>query len=111
MQERTKNIMKAVHQNWNQLASDCIQIALVCGTIGIALKFITFFNHWVYFPAFPNVLDSAFLITAILYFAYAARKRIHKNQTYQTYMPSHIQIQANLPLQEPDSTEEELTAQ
>lgn len=37
--------MKAVHQNWNQLANDCIQIALVCGTIGIALKFTTFFNQ------------------------------------------------------------------
>jgi hypothetical protein len=101
--------MKSVHQNWNQLGSDCLQIAFVCGTIGIALKFLTFFNHWVYFPTFPNVLDSAFLITSILYFAYAARKRIHKNQMY-TKQYSSIQMQANIDIQEPDSLEEELTA-
>ena len=99
--------MKAVHQNWNQLANDCIQIALVCGTIGIALKFITFFNQWVYFPTFPNVLDSAFLITAILYFAWAARKRIRKNETYA--IPK-MQMQANIEVEEPN-TIEEITAQ
>lgn len=92
--------MKAVHQNWNQLANDCIQIALVCGTIGIALKFTTFFNQWVYFPVFPNMLDSAFLITAILYFAYTARKRLTiKPAKIYSYAPQ-IQMQANLPLPE-----------
>jgi hypothetical protein len=66
--------MKVIHQRWSELIQDGIQISLVCGTIGIALKFLTFFNHWVYFPSFPNVLDSTFLIVAILYFAWTARR-------------------------------------
>jgi len=104
-----KHAMKAMHQNWGELANDCVQVALVCGTIGIALKFITFFNHWVYFPTFPNVIDSAFLITAILYLAFAARRRTRKmNQFYQTYRASNIHFQANLPLPE---EEQEVTAQ
>ncbi len=93
--------MKAMHQNWSELANDCIQIVLVCGTIGIALKFITFFNNWVYFPTFPNVLDSAFLITSILYLAFSARRRTHKmKQFYKNYQASSIHFQANLPLPE-----------
>lgn len=92
--------MKAMHQNWGQLANDCIQIALVCGTIGIALKFITFFNQWVYFPTFPNVIDSAFLITAILYLAVAARKRSKTNRFYESIRASSIEFQANLPFPE-----------
>jgi hypothetical protein len=67
--------MKAVHTRWSDLLNDCIQIALVCGTIGIALKFVTFFNQWVYFPTFPNFLDSTFLIIATIYLAWNARKR------------------------------------
>lgn len=98
--------MKAVHQNWNQLANDCIQIALVCGTIGIALKFTTFFNQWVYFPAFPNMLDSAFLITAILYFAYTARKRLKITSKVYGYAPQ-IKMQANLLI--PEETSEIIT--
>jgi len=66
--------MKAIHNRWNDLLTDCLQIALVCGTIGIALKFITFFDQWVYFPTFPNFLDSTFLITSITYLAWKARK-------------------------------------
>jgi hypothetical protein len=92
--------MKSVHQNWNQLANDLVQIALVCGTIGIALKFTTFFNQWVYFPAFPNMLDSAFLITAILYFAYTARKRLHMKPAKTFSYTPQIQMQANLPVPE-----------
>jgi len=66
--------MKAMHSCWNELANDCIQIILVCGTIGIALKFTTFFNHWVYFPSFPNILDATFLIFTALYLTWKARK-------------------------------------
>lgn len=67
--------MKVIHNNWNQLVNDCVTIVFVCGTIGVALKFATFFNQWVYFPSFPNMLDSAFLISAVTYFAWKTRKR------------------------------------
>jgi hypothetical protein len=43
--------------------------------LAIALKFITFFDQWVYFPTFPNFLDSTFLIIAATYLAWKARKR------------------------------------
>jgi hypothetical protein len=83
--------MKAVHNRWSDLLNDCIQIALVCGTIGIALKFITFFNQWVYFPTFPNLLDSTFLIISIVYFAWKARKhnpqRTEKQVTFNPSKP------------------------
>jgi hypothetical protein len=72
--------MKALHNRWNDLAKDCLQIVLVCGTIGIALKFITFFDQWVFFPTFPNFLDSSFLITAVIYLGYKARKNSRKIQ-------------------------------
>ena len=50
--------------------------ALCFGTIGIAAKFTTFFDHWVYFPLFPNTLDSLFLvISAVYFFVYIMRKK------------------------------------
>jgi hypothetical protein len=65
--------MKTLHRNWNELTNDCVLIALLTGTIGIALKFVTYFNQWVYFPAFPNTLDSAFLIISAGYLAWRAK--------------------------------------
>lgn len=50
-------------------------ILSVCGTIGIALKFITFFEHWVFFPLWPNICDSVFLICAILYTTWLVIRR------------------------------------
>jgi len=70
--------MKTLHRNWNELLNDCIQITLVCGTIGIALKFIAFFDQRVYFPTFPNLLDSAFLIISVTYLAWKARKHTRR---------------------------------
>ena len=67
--------MKSIHNSKNELFHDCIKIAAVAGTIGIALKFVTFFNQWVYFPSFPNALDSTFLITAVGYLAWSSRRR------------------------------------
>lgn len=66
--------MKTMHRNWSELLNDCIIIMLVCGTIGIALKFTTFFDKWVYFPSFPNVLDAAFLILSTSYLTWKAQK-------------------------------------
>ena len=70
--------MKTIHENWNALLDDCLQIALICGTIGISLKFITFFDKWVFFPSFPNILDSTFLILSVLYLTWKIRKNSRK---------------------------------
>ena len=67
--------MKALHNNRADLFHDCMRIIFLCGTIGIAVKFVTFFNQWVYFPSFPNVLDSTFLIAAVAYLTWNSRKR------------------------------------
>ncbi|MFA5365199.1 MAG: hypothetical protein WC325_08480 [Candidatus Bathyarchaeia archaeon] len=66
--------MKTLHTNWSALANDCMLIILLCGTVGIALKFTTFFNHWVYFPSFPNILDATFLIFSVIYLTWKARR-------------------------------------
>jgi hypothetical protein len=66
--------MKAIHNNYSQLLHDCMLIVFVCGTIGIAIKFATFVNQWVYFPSFPNVIDASFLILAVSYLAWKSRK-------------------------------------
>jgi hypothetical protein len=67
--------MKALHSSDNELLHDCMLIVFSCGIIGIAIKFVTFVNQWVFFPSFPNVLDSAFLISAAGYFAWTSLKR------------------------------------
>jgi hypothetical protein len=59
--------IKAIRNRRSDLLNDYIQIALVCGTIGIAPKFIPFFDQWVYFPTFPNLLDSTFIIISVIY--------------------------------------------
>ena len=60
--------MKASDKSWKEVLSNGLMVAFFFGTVGIALKFVTFFNHWVYFPSFPNSLDSAFLILGSTYF-------------------------------------------
>jgi hypothetical protein len=70
--------MKALHRNWNELANDCMIIMLLTGTVGIALKFITFFDQWVFFPSFPNTLDSAFLIISVAYLGWRAKCARHR---------------------------------
>jgi hypothetical protein len=66
--------MKAMHRNWKELLNDCVLLILVSGTIGIALKFTTFFDKWVYFPSFPNVLDTSFLIFSVVYLVWKIKK-------------------------------------
>jgi len=63
-----------IPKTWRQLANYCILIMFVSGTIGIALKFTTFFDRWVYFPWFPNVCDAAFLILSVLYLLWKSIK-------------------------------------
>jgi hypothetical protein len=38
------------------------------------LKFTTLFDHWLFFPLFPNILDALFLVVSVLYLAYQAHK-------------------------------------
>ncbi len=59
--------MKAMYQRWSNVISDSLLLMFVTGTVSIALKFATFINRWVYFPSFPNALDSTFLIVAVVY--------------------------------------------
>jgi hypothetical protein len=72
--------MKALYEAKNELLHDCMLTIFACGTIGIAIKLVTFVNQWVFFPSFPNALDSAFLISATAYFAWASRSRRKKHQ-------------------------------
>ncbi len=58
--------MKVVYDSWRKLFNDCIIVMFVSGTIGIALKFITLFDKYVFFPSFPNIFDSNFLMSAVV---------------------------------------------
>jgi cytochrome c oxidase assembly factor CtaG len=66
--------MKALHRNWNELIHDCMIVVLLTGTVGIALKFTTFFDKWVYFPSFPNICDAAFLILSVAYLTWLVKR-------------------------------------
>lgn len=66
--------MKTMYRNWKELLNDCILIVLASGTIGIALKFTTFFDKWVYFPSFPNIIDATFLIFTVIYLVWKIKK-------------------------------------
>ncbi len=35
--------------------------------LGLAFGFMRYFNHWVYFPIFPNILDSFVMIAIGIY--------------------------------------------
>jgi hypothetical protein len=55
---------------------DLCLISLSCaGIIGIALKFTAFWDHWVFFPWWPNLFDSVFLSAGALYLSFRALKR------------------------------------
>jgi hypothetical protein len=63
-----------MYKNWKDLVGDLLVVLSVTGTIGIALKFITFFDKWVFFPSFPNIFDSTFLILAVLYLVWKMKR-------------------------------------
>lgn len=69
--------LKELHKNWQSLACDLLLIACIAGTIGIALKYVSYFNNWVWFPTFPNIFDSTFLIfsVCVVYFLGSSKKR------------------------------------
>lgn len=73
--------MKASDKSWKEILINGLTVTFFFGTVGVALKFVTFFNHWVYFPSFPNFLDSAFMILGSTYFVVYivySRRRLEK---------------------------------
>ena len=38
-------------------ASNLSLLVFSFGTVGVALKLVTFYGHWVFLPMFPDVLD------------------------------------------------------
>jgi hypothetical protein len=66
--------MKWIPKTRKELLNNCVILMLACGTAGIALKFTTFFNKWVFFPFFPNILDTAFLILSVIYLSLRSKK-------------------------------------
>ena len=44
--------------------SPMVEILLGSGIFAIGLKFASYWDHWVYFPSFPNVVDTMFLSLA-----------------------------------------------
>jgi hypothetical protein len=67
--------MKALHKSWRLLFHDLLLVTAVLGTVGIALKFTVYFDRWVWFPWFPNVLDSVFLLCALAVVFYEGWRR------------------------------------
>ena len=63
-----------MYKRWKDLIGDLLVVLSVAGTIGIALKFITFFDKWVFFPSFPNIFDSTLLILAVLYLTWKMKR-------------------------------------
>ena len=66
--------MKPFHQTRKSLVEDLLFIILVSGTVGIALKFTTFFENWVYFPIFPNIPDAMFLVLLVVYLFWRTKR-------------------------------------
>lgn len=59
---------KELHESWLSLGNDLLMIGLSCASVFIALKFTVFFEHWVYFPFWPNICDSVTLLCTVAYF-------------------------------------------
>ena len=74
--------MKLEYKTSKALVVDLLTVLLISGTIGIALKFVTFqiiLNEnlvsgnlltGLFFPYFPNLLDSLFLISSVTFLAW-----------------------------------------
>lgn len=58
-----------------ELAVKALVVILAAGTVGIALKFTTYFEKWVWFPIWPNAVGAAFLIATALTLAYLGLRR------------------------------------
>ena len=65
--------MKVVNGTFRKFLNNCFIVVLVSGTIGIALKFLAYFNHWIYFP---NIFDSMFLVISAVYLGSRAFRKV-----------------------------------
>ncbi len=50
-----------------KFANFCLVILSVSGIVGFSFGFGKWFDNWVFLPAFPNALDSAFLAFSAAY--------------------------------------------
>lgn len=61
--------------SWKKVIELCSISLVASGICGIALKLSRFFDCWVYFPRWPNIVDVAFLIGGSMYLAYLGLRR------------------------------------
>jgi hypothetical protein len=59
---------------WRRFLKIAIPLWLSVGMLAIVLKFSTFLDHFVMFPAIPDVFDLLFLALAAVYIMYQAAK-------------------------------------
>ena len=64
--DRLKTRLLVSRLSWNLV----FIVACLGGVVGIAIKFVMLFDQWLYFPFFPNIFDSIFLIVAVIYLSY-----------------------------------------
>lgn len=62
-------------QSKRELLENCLSIAAILGICGIAFKFPSYFDQWVYFPSFPNICDSIFLVLSACWLGVKIWKR------------------------------------
>jgi hypothetical protein len=76
--KKLKHKRKEMFRTWRSLVDTLVTLIAVFGTIFIALKYCTFFDHWVYFPLWPNVVDSIVLILACLWLSRYPQKLVRE---------------------------------
>jgi len=64
-----------IPRTWNKVLELSSILVVWFGITGIALKLCYFWGHVVYFPLWPNVLDSLFLVLGALYLAIKGLKK------------------------------------
>lgn len=72
--DQVDKMERFMYKNWKDLFGDLLAVLFISGTIGFALKFSTYFDKLVYFPSFPNIFDSTFLIAAVLYLGWKMKR-------------------------------------
>ena len=62
-----KNRFKKEQMSNKKAIHELLTIISVCGIFWIAIKFMVYFDHTVYFPFFPNIGDSITLILGAIW--------------------------------------------
>ena len=70
---RLKNLKPVSSQ---RLLRSMTVILFAGGMFGIAIKFTTLFNKWIYFPISPNFVDAIFLMVGTAYLSWRALKHV-----------------------------------